>query len=335
MKWLSMTDAPLQLYGLCVHEGHEFFRLPKNIIDKVNDGVTTLATHSAGGRVRFRTDVKELSIRYAVQELPLSGNNMSCLGRSGADVYVDGIYRGGKGYNFLSSALISFTVQKQERMQDVEIYLPCYNRVLFFEIGFPDEAKIEAPKPYTVDVPVVFYGSSITQGGAESRPGINYIATVCRKLDADFINLGFSGNARGEKTIRDYIASLKMSAFVLDYDHNAPTIEHLQNTHYPFYEAVRAAQPDLPILMMSKPDFDADYSEPAMAENRIRRDIVKATYEKAIANGDKKVWFIDGEPLFGDTDRDSCTADGCHPNDLGFYRMAQTVYPVLKEMLGR
>jgi len=124
-----------------------------------------------------------------------------------------------------------------------------------------------------------------------------------------------------------------MSAFVLDYDHNAPTPEHLQNTHYPFYKAVREQQPELPILMMSKPDFDSDYTEAAMEENRIRRDIVKATYEKALSEGDKKVWFLDGQTLFGDTDRDSCTADGCHPNDLGFYRMAERVLPYLREML--
>ncbi len=333
MKWLTLNDEPLKLHGLCVHEGHDYFRLPMDIIDSVSEGVSTLARHSAGGRIRFRTDAKTLNIRYAVAEQPMAGTNMSCLGRSGADVYVDGIYRGGKGYNFATSSFITFSVEKQERMQDVEVYLPCYNRILLFEVGFPEDAKIEAPKPYTIEKPIVFYGSSITQGGAESRPGINYIATVCRKLDADFINLGFSGNAKGEPVMREYVASLPMSAFVLDYDHNAPTPEHLQNTHYPFYKAVREQQPELPILMMSKPDFDSDYTEAAMEENRIRRDIVKATYEKALSEGDKKVWFLDGQTLFGDTDRDSCTADGCHPNDLGFYRMAERVLPYLREML--
>ncbi|MFQ9872350.1 MAG: hypothetical protein ACLRVT_04860 [Oscillospiraceae bacterium] len=28
-------------------------------------------------------------------------------------------------------------------------------------------------------------------------------------------------------------------------------------------------------------------------------------------------------------DRDACTVDGCHPNDLGFYRMAHTLRPVV------
>jgi lysophospholipase L1-like esterase len=37
--------------------------------------------------------------------------------------------------------------------------------------------------------------------------------------------------------------------------------------------------------------------------------------------------------LFGGENRDCCTADGCHPNDAGFLRMAEVVYPVLKNIL--
>ena len=89
----------------------------------------------------------------------------------------------------------------------------------------------------------------------------------------DFINLGFSGNALGETAMAEYIAGLSMSAFVLDYDHNAPDIEHLERTHADFYTAVRRAQPQLPILLVSRPDFDC--SEDA-AE---RRRIVYETYQ--------------------------------------------------------
>ena len=42
---------------------------------------------------------------------------------------------------------------------------------------------------------------------------------------------------------------------------------------------------------------------------------------------------IDGETFYGDTDRDLCTLDGIHPNDLGFYRMALAVEPLLKKLL--
>ena len=127
----------------------------------------------------------------------------------------------------------------------------------------------------------------------------------------------------------EYIASLPMSVFVLDYDHNAPNPEHLNKTHYRFYEIIRKAQPDLPIIMVSMPDTDRN---PADADER--RGIIMNTYLRARAEGDRKVWFVDGRTLFGGRDRDCCTMDGCHPNDLGFYRMAEGLLPAIREALG-
>ena len=119
-----------------------------------------------------------------------------------------------------------------------------------------------------------------------------------------------------------------MSVFVLDYDHNAPDVEHLRKTHAPFYQAVRDANPTLPIIMMSRPDFDK-----FRADSEARRAVVKKTYDDAVAAGDKNVYYIDGQTLFMDDDRDACTIEGCHPTDLGFYRMALTVAPLLEKLL--
>ena len=124
-----------------------------------------------------------------------------------------------------------------------------------------------------------------------------------------------------------------MSLFVYDYDHNAFNAEHLAQTHEPFFRIIREAQPDLPVLMLSKPDFDGNYTAASREVSARRRDIIRATWEHALDAGDSLVWFLDGETLFGTEDRDSCTADACHPNDLGFARMAQAVIPVVKEIL--
>ena len=53
-----------------------------------------------------------------------------------------------------------------------------------------------------------------------------------------------------------------------------------------------------------------------------------------VAAGDARVRFIDGETLFGTTERRDCLVDGTHPNDLGFRRMANAITPVLSELLG-
>ena len=331
MKWYDLTDAPLQIHGLAVKEGKKFFRLPEEMMDQVNDRIPRLATYPAGGRIRFRTDSPVIELRHTVTTLPLAGHSAGVIGRSGIACYVNGILRGTRPAD-MTTALLVTRVQKEHEMQDVDIYLPIMNRIMTFKIGVEDGAKVEAPRPYTIETPIVFYGSSITNGAAASHPGNNYVARVARHMDADFINLGFAGAAKGEKIMADYIAGLDMSLFVLDYDHNAPTVEHLENTHYPFYETVRKAQPKLPIIMLSRPNFEGDYTDAVLQDNICRRAVVRATYDKAKANGDENVYFIDGETLFGTHERDSCTSDATHPNDLGFYRMAQAVIPVVENI---
>ena len=66
----------------------------------------------------------------------------------------------------------------------------------------------------------------------------------------------------------------------------------------------------------------------------ISRQIVIDTYEYALAKGDRSVRFVDGAHLFDGPFADSCTVDGCHPNDLGFFRMAQKIGDAVGEFLG-
>ena len=141
------------------------------------------------------------------------------------------------------------------------------------------------------------------------------------------INLGFSGNARGELAMADYIGGLNISVFVLDYDHNAPNVAHLENTHFAFYERFRQHQPNTPIVMVSRPDRDSD------PKVWLRRDIIRNTYEKALALGDKNVCFVDGLAFFDDEVRSACLVDGCHPNDLGFHFMAKGIGAAIRQYL--
>ena len=117
-----------------------------------------------------------------------------------------------------------------------------------------------------------------------------------------------------------------MSAFVCDYDHNAPNVAHLQATHKPLYLAVREKHPDLPILFLSRP---------AYFSGNATHEVVRATYEYALSVGDKNVYFIDGRELMSDEIRNEGTVDNCHPTDLGFFSMANKIEPVLRMMLGK
>ena len=116
---------------------------------------------------------------------------------------------------------------------------------------------------------------------------------------------------------------------MLDYDYNAPSAKHLADTHERFFRIIREAQPRLPIILVSGP------RDPRWSDAAERRNIVKSTYDKAVAAGDKYVWFVDGLAFFDEVPRKYVTVDHVHPNDLGFYVMYRKILPVLKEALRR
>ena len=176
--------------------------------------------------------------------------------------------------------------------------------------------------------PVLYYGSSITQGGCASRADTSYEDLICERTGADYINLGFSGNGKAEDNMVDYLRGIDCSVFVCDYDHNAPTPEYLAKTHERLYKRYREVKKDTPIVFVTRPEARRD-----CADARQRAEIIYATYENALKNGDKNVYFVDGREFFPEGLRERCQVDGCHPTDLGFYYMAEKIGGVVAEIL--
>ena len=209
------------------------------------------------------------------------------------------------------------------------IYLPMRDSITTMDIGIDEDSELLEPLPYKHETPIVFYGSSIVQGLCGSHSGRSYVDQIGRMLDSEYRNLGFSGCALGEDNIAKYIASLKMSVFVFDYDHNAPNVEHLRNTHERFFKIFRSVQKDTPVIMVSKPNI-----LPWVKEDYERKEIIRQTYLNAKENGDNNVYFIDGEDFFGrDSRRYEYTADALHPNDAGMNRMAEIIGKQIREII--
>ena len=66
-----------------------------------------------------------------------------------------------------------------------------------------------------------------------------------------------------------------------------------------------------------------------------RRQIIYNTYQNAVNSGDKNVYFIDGQTMYENVGHDLCTVDNCHPNDLGFWCMANSIGNVLDDILNK
>lgn len=326
LRFYDVTKTPeMSVHGV-FYDGECFRRVPAEVADKVSEGVAGLCRCTAGGRVRFVTDSPFIAINTklcAQQRMP----HMAFAGSVGFDMYVDRRYHGTFMPPVASTPGYESILNVSGGEHLIEINMPLYGGVTEFYIGLHENSTLKNPPEYSIKEPIVYYGSSITQGGCASRPGNSYQNIITRVLDAEQINLGFSGNAKGETAVAEYIASLSMSAFVLDYDHNAPSNEHLKETHYPFYKTVREKHPDLPIVLLTRPKF---HLAPFEVE---RLEIVRATYERALTEGDKNIYFIPGPELISPETVETATVDGVHPNDSGFVSMATKLQEVLKGIL--
>ncbi|MBQ8372521.1 MAG: SGNH/GDSL hydrolase family protein [Clostridia bacterium] len=329
LVFLSVEKEPFSLYGV-FREGENLVRMPDSVAKEVSSAVHLLSKHTAGGRVRFSTDSRTIAVS-AVHGPTGRMDHMAYTGSHGLDLYVEtdgeevyfGTFRpdakGGYGCSVLRFA--------DSRMRNITVNLPLYSELSELYIGLERGAELSSGRPYSVADPVVYYGTSVTQGGCASRPGMSYEAILSRRLDVDHVNLGFSGSGRGERRIAEYIATLRMSALIIDYDYNSPSAEELAATHPVFLEVVRSAQPTLPVIVISRPRLIRN------ADELRRRDIIRSVVDDAVAAGDKNIYFIDGGEMMKSIGNEG-TVDGTHPTDLGFYAMAGYIEPTLRRALG-
>ena len=317
-------SEPFRIYGV-EFDGSCYRRLPEKVAETVSARVHTLSSHTAGGRVRFCTDSSYVAIRAVMPIIGKMGH-FAFSGSAGFDLYADG------GYvkTFVPKVKITDGFESvidlgERKMRQITVNFPLYSAVSSLEIGLQETASVEAPQPYRLETPVVFYGSSITQGGCASRPGNCYTAVLSRRLDFDHVNLGFSGSGKAEQEIADYIAGLNMSLFVCDYDHNAPDAAYLAATHEKMFRTIREKNPKLPVLILTRPRFD-------LTKDDARAAVIRKTWENAKATGDTNVYFMDGPALMATAENEG-TVDGTHPNDLGFYSMANALEPLVADIL--
>lgn len=326
--WRDVRRAPFRLYGFCRPQSvSSFCRVPGEVAKATGEGVELFSQYSAGGRVRFRTDSPYLAVSANIMEPPFFPTiNAACT--TGFDLYME--YQGSQVFvgsflpseEDLKSGGFAACLEIGEGVygagpHNYTIDFPLYNGVRSLFVGLKQGSALAPGKKYRPIPPFVYYGSSITQGGCASRPGMCYQGHISRRFDIDYVNLGFSGAGRGEQAIADYMAGMDMSLFVCDYDYNAQSPEYLRATHFNLYRTIRRAKPEIPYLMISRPATlrrGADDAE--------RRAVIEESYRNALAAGDKKVCYIDGRRLLQGIPCEDGTVDSIHPNDLGFWCMA-------------
>lgn len=343
MRWIDFPSPELPVFGLpWFHEASpRLWRLPERYRPCVREAVWNLARSPAGGRIRFATDSQTIAARLRYERLGHM-NNMHRIGQMGLDLYAGGSYwksvfptePGEVELTWFQEASGAEPGAAGGPPRQIEIYLPLYHPVEVLAIGLDDGAALGPPRSFAVQKPVLYYGSSITQGACASRPGMSYQAILGRTLDLDHVNLGFSGNGKGEREVAEAVAEVDAIAFVMDFGVNCDTVADMAAVYLPFLEIVRARHPGTPMVCIT-PIFTTGecWSEDRRQTMAAKRRIVGEAVDGRRRLGDRQIALIDGLALLGPADADGYV-DGSHPNDLGFQRIAGRLGPRLSDVLG-
>jgi hypothetical protein len=311
-----------------------FDRLPAKAEGAVRPPVWALSRQSAGLCVRFITDATAIQARWTLTSDQLAMAHMPAVGVSGLDLYTRPANGGrwqwlGVGIPRQKTTTTFLVAGLPEGKREFLLYLPLYNGVTSVEIGLPKGAALAKtpPRPAGHARPVVFYGTSITQGGCASRPGMVHTAIIGRKLDMPVINLGFSGNGTMDESITRLVAELDAAAYVIDCLPNLNAAQIGERTE-PLVRGLRKARPATPILLVEDRTYANAPLLPAVAtRNRESRAAFKAAYERLLADKVPGLFYLRGDHLIGDDGEG--TVDSSHPTDLGFLRQAEAFLEVL------
>jgi len=309
-------------------------RLPARAERTVPAKVWALSRQSSGMSCRFVTDAREIQVRYTLLLPDLAMPHMPASGVSGADLYA-GSDNG--EWRWLATVLPTKTMVSASLIRGLEpgkktymLNLPLYNGIDSLEIGVTKEAFFE-PVPPRALKPIVFYGTSIMQGGCASRPGMAIPAIIGRHMNIPVINLGFSGAGEMEPGVAHLLAELDPAVYAIDCLPNLTVQETAERTE-PFVRILREARPSTPILLVEDRVFPNAFVLPdRMQEHRNRHAALRAVFEKLRASGLKGLYYLEGENLLGEDGE--ATVDGSHPTDLGMVRYATAYEKMLRMIL--
>lgn len=326
-----------------------YYRIPNRLKGTVRKELWELGCDGAGIAIRFSTDAQCIGTKWTLT-YNFGMSHMAYTGIKGMDLYV---LDKGKDWKFAGTAFPNgknsnsvFVRKMYGGKKEYMIYLPLYDGVDNMEIGIDSTATIYAPSGSLAEggLPILFYGTSITQGGCVSRPGMAYPAIISRKLDKPVINLGFSGNGRMDGNMADWIKTIPASAYVLDCLPNCTYNTTRDSSDY-FIGWIAYSNPNTPVYLVNNFEYPQQFILPGnnddmVKENILIRDIYKrlkkhGTTLKDPVTGEtfqtgplKNLRFIDVSKKKGIGNED--TVDGNHMTDLGTTNFSRRLLKHLK-----
>ena len=324
------------LYGKATENTATIYaRFPDSLRETVRPRLWDLGMNSAGLSIRFRTDAKSISARWG-RRFNGSLNLMTLTAVGGLDLYAlcDGQWRFvNSGRPTKKENEVVIIDHMKGEMREYMLYLPLYDGVDYVEIGVEEGARLEKPetKLPVREKPIVFYGTSILQGGCCARPGMSHTNIISRRLNHEVINLGFSGNGRLDYEVAHLMAGVDASVFVIDCLPNV-TVEEIREKMIPFFEILREKHPDTPVIFVEDPifthtKFDMKKAEEVESRNKTLHEVFTMLKKRGVKNIRK----VSSREMIGNDGEG--TVDGVHFTDLGMMRYADLMTPVIRKYL--
>ncbi len=332
VRWQDATSFDIEGRGWAT-TASPYVRLPDSAKDKVHWLAWQQSRQSAGICVRFVTDAATVSVRWSLTGASLAMPHMPATGVSGVDLYArsaDGSWRfvgnGRPGQQDDNLAQFEFPEGAKPKRECL-LYLPAYNGTKSLEIGVPPGARLEKPepRPEALRKPIVIYGTSITQGGCASRPGMIWTSILGRLLDRPVINLGFSASGTMEAPVAEPLAELDPAVYVIDCIWNMDATQEMYFDRITkLVETLREAHPLTPIVFVGQSLIRPE-AHPTDLSRRQENAVLKLQQQ-----GVSGLILVPGTDLIGDDGEG--TVDGVHLNDLGMDRQARCLFPIISKV---
>ncbi|MBP5498080.1 MAG: SGNH/GDSL hydrolase family protein [Muribaculaceae bacterium] len=318
--------------------GTPFTRLPKVLKDSVRPTLWDRSLCTSGYGFRFATDSKRIGIEYNLlwnAHLP----HMAYTGIKGTDLYIlrdDGVWEFVNCNRPTRDSIQTktFVENLDGKMHEYMLYLPLYDGINWMRIGVDSTAYIglpQVPSP-ALNKKIVFYGTSVLQGGCATRPGMVGTSIIQRDLDVECVNLGFSGEGKMDFCMARAMAQIPdVVAYVLDPIPNC-TEMMCDTLTYDFVKILRTLRPDVPIFMVEGMEYSYEKYD-SFFRNYLPRKNEKFhnNYLKLKAENPDNLYYIDRYNQWGPDNEG--TVDGIHLTDIGFYFYAKKIEPYLEPLL--
>jgi hypothetical protein len=315
IHWIAFPDPRLEVRGLpwFTENSPELWRLPKSARGTVRPQVWARAVVPDGGRIRFSSPTAQLAIR--VEVVPTQNKFASF------DVYIgDELAGSARTKSAQPTDLVLFS-GRGAAPKNITVYLPNVTEVRVLAVGVDRGAALGPAPPYASNAPLICYGSSVLQGTGVEQPSKTYPAVIARRLNLDFINLGFGGSGRAEPEVVALVNRPAASGFLFDLGKSYG--DQGQEPYARMLAEIRRTHPTAPIFCVTPIYSTKEASEPGYREKSDKlRTLMRGAALERRSGGDRHIQIVEGLDLFGPADQ-SLFRDPLHPNDAGNERMAE------------